>query len=100
MRNFREKAKQILNRKNLAMDEEEAVKRLNYLITGWTNYFNHTNASRIYNILQRFIDWLFYKFIAYRHKKRHLSISNNIYNRDYQKKLKPMKGIIRYNAVA
>ena len=100
VRNFREKAKQILNRKNLAMDEEEALKRLNYLITGWTNYFNHTNASRIYNILQRFIDWLFYKFIAYRHKKRHLSISNNIYNRDYQKKLKPMKGIIRYNAVA
>ena len=50
--------------------------------------------------MQRFIDWLFYKFIAYRHKKRHLSISNNIYNRDYQKKLKPMKGIIRYSAVA
>ena len=38
VRNFREKAKQVLNRKNLAINEEEAVKRLNYLITGWTNY--------------------------------------------------------------
>ena len=70
VKNFREKAKQVLNRKNLAISEEEAVRRLNYLITGWTNYFNHSNASRIYNILQKFIDWLFYKFIAHRHKKR------------------------------
>ncbi len=46
----------MLNRKNLAINEEEAVRRLNYLITGWTNYFNHTNASRIYNILQKFIE--------------------------------------------
>ena len=100
VRNFREKAKQVLNRKNLAINEEEAVRRLNYLITGWTNYFNHTNASRIYNILQKFIDWLFYKFVAYRHKKRHLSISDNIYNRVYRKKLRPLKGIIRYSAFA
>ena len=100
VKNFREKAKQVLNRKKLAMGEEEAVKRLNYLITGWTNYFNHTNASRIYNILQKFIDWLFYKFVAYRHKKRHLSITDNIYNRIYRKKLRPLKGIIRYSAFA
>ena len=100
VRNFKEKAKQILNRKNLAINEEEAVRRTNYLITGWTNYFNHTNASRIYNVLQKFIDWLFYKFIAYRHKKRRLSISDNIYNRVYRKKLKPMRGLIRYSAVA
>ena len=100
VKNFREKAKQILNRKNLAINEEEAVRRLNYLIIGWTNYFNHTNASRIYNILQKFIDWLFYKFIAHRHKKRYLSISDNIYNRIYRKKLRPLSGIIRYSAVA
>ena len=100
VKNFREKAKQILNRKNLAINEEEAVRRLNYLITGWTNYFNHSNASRIYNILQRFIDWIFYKFVAYRHKKRHLSISDNIYNRVYRKKLRPLSGIIRYSARA
>ncbi|MHB1440574.1 MAG: hypothetical protein ACYCWK_07630, partial [Cuniculiplasma sp.] len=59
-----------------------------------------TNAGRIYNILQKFIDWLFYKFIAYRHKKRHLSISDNIYNRIYHNKLRPLKGIIRYSARA
>lgn len=100
VRNFREKAKQTLNRKNLSIDEDEAVRRINYLITGWTNYFNHTNASRIYNVLQKFIDWLFYKFVAYRHKKRHLSLPNNIYNRVYRNKLSPMKGIIRYSAVA
>ena len=81
VRNFREKAKQILNRKNLAINEDEAVRRINHLITGWTNYFNHTNASRTYNVLQRFIDWLFHKFIAYRHKKRSLSLSDNIYTR-------------------
>ena len=98
--NFKEKAKQVLNRKNLATDEEEAVKRINYLITGWTNYFNHTNASRIYNVLQKFIDWLFYKFVAYRHKKRHLSLPDNIYTRIYRKKLHPLSGIIRYSAVA
>ena len=100
VKNFRVKAKQVLNRKNLAISEEEAMRRLNYLITGWTNYFNHSNASRIYNILQKFIDWLFYKFIAHRHKKRHLSISDNIYNRVYRKKLRPLSGIIRYSARA
>lgn len=100
VKSFREKVKQILNRKNLAIDEDGAVRRINYLITGWTNYFNHTNASRVYNILQKFIDWLFYKFVAYRHKKKHLSISDNIYNRIYRTKLSPMKGIIRYSAVA
>ncbi len=100
VRNFREKAKKILNRKNLSMDEDEAVKRINHLIAGWTNYFNHTNASRIYNVLQRFIDWLFYKFVAYRHKKRQLAVSDNLYTRIYRRKLKPLKGIIRYSAVA
>ena len=100
VRNFREKAKQILNRKNLAINEDEAVRRINHLITGWTNYFNHTNASRTYNVLQRFIDWLFHKFIAYRHKKRSLSLSDNIYTRIYRKKLSSMTGIIQHSAVA
>ena len=36
-RNFRKKAKQILNRTNLSMDEDEAGRRINILITGWTN---------------------------------------------------------------
>ena len=100
VRNFREKAKQILNRKNLAINEDEAVRRINHLITGWTNYVNHTNASRTYNVLQRFIDWLFHKFIAYRHKKRSLSLSDNIYTRIYRKKLSSMTGIIQHSAVA
>lgn len=100
MKNFREKAKQVLNRKNLAIDEEEAMRGLNYLIMGWTNYFNHTNASRTYNVLQKFIDWLFYKFMAYKYRKRGLSISDNAYNRVHCKKLKSKRGKIRYSAVA
>ena len=96
VKNFKEKAKTILNRRRLFTDEGEAVRRINLLITGWTNYFNHTNAGRIYNSLQRFIDWLFYKFMAYKHKKRYLSISNNAYERVYRHKLKPLSGIIKY----
>ncbi|OWP57108.1 MAG: hypothetical protein B2I17_02835 [Thermoplasmatales archaeon B_DKE] len=67
---------------------------------GWTNYFNHTYASRTYNVLQKFIDWLFYKFMAYRCRKSHLSISDNVYNRVHRKKLKSKRGKIRYSAVA
>ncbi len=95
--NFREKTKSILNRRNLAISEDESVRRLNLLITGWINYFNHASSSRIYNGLQKFIDWIFYKFLVYRHKKRGLSVSDNLYTRICRNMLKPMSGVIQHS---
>ena len=71
--NFREKEKPILNSKKLSMNEHESVRRNNILITGWIIYFNNTNVRGIYDWLQKSIDWLLYKFIAYRQKNKKIS---------------------------
>ncbi len=49
--------------------EEQLVSEVNRVILGWTAYFNHSNASRIYHHLQSFVEWLLVHFIRLRHKK-------------------------------
>jgi hypothetical protein len=44
------------------------VKEMNLFITGWTNYFNHAQLTLAYRRLERFMEWKFSKFLAYRLK--------------------------------
>lgn len=69
MRKFREKVKALtsihlthIKSMNTLIDE------LNSLIRGWTNYFNHTNASKQYSTLHMFVEWKVSKFYSHQHK--------------------------------
>jgi RNA-directed DNA polymerase len=48
--------------------EAEAIAKLNKLIVGWSNYFNHSNAKYTYRHLQRFVEWKLAKFHSAKHK--------------------------------
>ena len=76
VRRFREKVRAILD-VNLTHLKEEAtaVKQLNWLLTGWGNYFNHSNASEAFRHLQTFVEWKLLKFISTRHKKPYTSMA-------------------------
>jgi group II intron reverse transcriptase/maturase len=74
-RKFREKARMILDtRASHLKDEGLAVRQLNFLLVGWGNYFNHSNASKAFRHLQRFIEWKLMKFISVRHKRPYTSM--------------------------
>jgi RNA-directed DNA polymerase len=51
------------------LTETEAVDKLNKLIIGWSNYFNHSNAKYTYRHLQRFVEWKLAKFHSTKHKQ-------------------------------
>ena len=48
-------------------DEMTLVVELNMLIFGWLYYFNYSNVSRRYCVLQRFVEWRFAKFVGCKH---------------------------------
>lgn len=96
-RHFREKVKTVLNRKRAHFVREECViKELNLLTTGWTNYFNHAQSTTVYKKLQRFIEWKYAKFLAYRHKYKRPSGKFKPHLEPYSMGLKPLTGRIFY----
>jgi group II intron reverse transcriptase/maturase len=68
---FREKVRTITSKSTVHLkDEKQLARELNSLIRGWTNYFNHSNASETYKHLQRFVLWKFCKFICFKYHYR------------------------------
>ncbi len=68
---FRAKVRTITSKSIVHLkDEKQLARELNSLIRGWTNYFNHSNASETYKHLQRFVLWKFCKFICFKHHYR------------------------------
>ncbi len=53
---------------NLPM--EWIVKKLNPILLGWTEYFRHTNSSRVFKMLQSYTNDRIRKAIRYRRKKK------------------------------
>jgi len=49
---------------------EEFVEQVNAMVRGWTNYYLHTNASRAFGKLQRFINIRFRRYLHRRSKGR------------------------------
>lgn len=76
---FKDKVRALTARQTVHFkDEEKLVLELNWLIFGWSNYFNHSNAYVTYHRLQHFIEWRLAKFLCFRHKKRGLSFEYNL----------------------
>ena len=71
VRSFREKIRAVTSKRNSNASEEEIATRLNSVMVGWNNYFNHSNANRVFSTLQEFVEWSFIKFIRIKHKYRH-----------------------------
>jgi hypothetical protein len=46
------------------------VEKVNPLMTGWVNYFRHTNASQAFRGLQRFVNIRFRRYLTQRSKGR------------------------------
>ena len=91
---FREKVRTVTSKKNSNASEEEVASRLNAVITGWSNYFNHSNANRVFSRLQEFVEWSFIKFIRLRHKYRHAGTNPSHFRKIYARYgLKRLSGI-------
>ena len=49
------------------------IRRLNDLVRGWYNYYNHTNGSQIFKRLNRYIQWKVAKLCCQIHKIQRVS---------------------------
>ena len=92
---FMRKASEITHRKHAhTKSEKEVVGEMNLLIRGWTNYFNHSHASRTFSGLWNFVCFRLTQFIRYRHKLRYLPVDHRKL-RSYG--LLPLSGRIRHS---
>jgi RNA-directed DNA polymerase len=96
-RRFRDKVK-LLTAKSVThvKDEKQLAQELNQLITGWSNYFNHSTASQSYGDLQRYIEWKFRQFIRFKHQIRRLATRFDSYGQPYKFGLKRLAGRISH----
>ena len=93
---FREKVKLILSlRRAHHSSQKDTIARLNLLIIGWTNYFNHTQASGTYHTLQAFLNWKLEKYYRRKHKIPR-SYTHIVYNSLPKLGAIPLSGRISY----
>ena len=84
--------KQVSHRKPMAT----AIRQVNAIIRGWYNYYRHTNATRTFRKLQRFVLWKVAKYYCYIHKLRRVSSREGIYDRILDYGLITLSGKIQY----
>jgi RNA-directed DNA polymerase len=66
---IRNKLKYLTSRR-APISPQEFVEKVNPLMTGWVNYFRHTNASQAFRGLQRFVNIRFRRYLTQRSKGR------------------------------
>jgi RNA-directed DNA polymerase len=66
---IRNKLKYLTSRR-APLSPQEFVAKVNPLVTGWVNYFRHTNASQAFRGLQRFVNIRFRRYLTQRSKGR------------------------------
>jgi RNA-directed DNA polymerase len=66
---IRNKLKYLTSRR-APISPQEFVAKVNPVITGWVNYFRHTNASQAFRGLQRFVNIRFRRYLTQRSKGR------------------------------
>lgn len=59
-----------LTSRRAPISPQEFVAMVNPLVTGWANYFRHTNASQAFRGLQRFVNIRFRRYLTQRSKGR------------------------------
>ena len=75
---FPSKASQLALRRRLRtftkrrapISEADFVRQVNQAVRGWVNYFSHTNASKAFRDMQRFINTRFRRYLTFQHKGR------------------------------
>ena len=68
-RNIRRRIKYFTKRR-APIAPAEFVEQVNQVVRGWVNYYRHTNASKAFRSLQRFINIRFRRYLTYLHKGR------------------------------
>jgi RNA-directed DNA polymerase len=66
---IRSRLKYITSRR-APISPQEFVDMVNPIVTGWANYFRHTNASQAFRGLQRFVNIRFRRYLTQRSKGR------------------------------
>ena len=66
---IRNRLKYITSRR-APISPKEFVDMVNPIVTGWANYFRHTNASQAFRGLQRFVNIRFRRYLTQRSKGR------------------------------
>src|SRR5215510_9863289 len=66
---IRNRLKYITSRR-APINPKEFVAMVNPIVTGWANYFRHTNASQAFRGLQRFVNIRFRRYLTQRSKGR------------------------------
>jgi group II intron reverse transcriptase/maturase len=66
---IRNKLKYLTSRR-APISPQEFVAQVNPVMTGWVNYFRHTNASQAFRGLQRFVNIRFRRYLTQRSKGR------------------------------
>ena len=66
---IRNRLKYITSRR-APISPKEFVEMVNPIVTGWANYFRHTNASQAFRRLQRFVNIRFRRYLTQRSKGR------------------------------
>jgi group II intron reverse transcriptase/maturase len=59
-----------LTSRRAPISPKEFVEMVNPMVTGWVNYFRHTNASQAFRGLQRFVNIRFRRYLTQRSKGR------------------------------
>ncbi len=57
-------------RRSAPIDPETFIKQVKPMVLGWINHFKHTNASRVFQRLQRFINIRSQRYLTHRRKGR------------------------------
>ena len=68
-RNIRRRIKYFTKRR-APVPPDEFVGQINQAVRGWVNYYRHTNASKAFRDLQRFINTRFRRYLTFRSKGR------------------------------
>jgi len=94
---FRSKVRELTKKSIVHLRSvEQVIENLNLLILGWSNYFNHSTASKTYNGLQHFLEWKVRKYIAYKHQYRKATTHHTMGGALYRMGLQRLTGRIRY----
>lgn len=66
----KEEVRERLGRGQMSEPVEEVVRRVNWFLRGWSNYFRHSNASRAFKLVQEYVNEKLRRFLQRRRQKR------------------------------
>ena len=99
MDRFRKGVKQVLQKRTAhQIPMVYVIRRLNDLIRGWYNYYNHTNASQIFKRLNRYIQWKVAKRYCQIHKIRRVSSRGDMFPTIQKLGIYSLESGIRYGS--